>query len=445
MLAPLKYQKFLSFFTGKIPLETAQTSDFGKKRTELVADVIFLGWLTVLGWQAFVASVGFLNGTMIQGLIILTDPSYVPHPWHGVMLFWGVIFFGVAINTVIGRWLPQFEGLILILHILGFFAILFPLVILGPHAQPSQVFQTFINSGSWPTNGLSFFVGLLGNVFAFFGADGAIHMAEEIQNAAVVVPRAIVFSIVLNGLMGFGMALALLFCIGDIDTALNTPTHFPFIEIFYQAVQNLTGAALMTSIVITLALCATVGIVATASRQLWAFSRDRAVPGWEHIQRVNSKSAIPVLAVFLTITLACLLALIVLGSSTAFNDIVSLSVVGLFGSYFLVAVLLLWRRLRGDIKLYPSSHDMLTNVPGAELTWGPWRIPGIFGIITNCFAVVYLIIIFFFSLWPPMNHPTASTMNYSVLMLGATMLFSVFYYFIRARKVYTGPVIQVDR
>ena len=270
-------------------------------------------------------------------------------------------------------------------------------------------------------------------------------MSEEIQNAATVVPKAIVFSIVLNGVMGFGMALALLFCIGDIDAALHTKTHFPFIEIFYQAVGSITGAALMTSIIITLSLCATVGIVASASRQLWAFSRDRAVPGWGYIQRVNSKSAIPVLAVSLTVVTACLLALIVLGSSTAFNDIVSLSVVGLFGSYFLVAVLLLWRRLRGDIKLYPSSENLLTNLPGAELVWGPWRVPGTFGIVTNGFAIVYLIIIFFFSLWPPENHPTAATMNYSSLMFGGTMLFSVLYYFFHANKVYTGPVIEANR
>ena len=381
---------------------------------------------------------------MTQGLIILTDPTYEPHPWQSVMLFWGVILFGVSVNTVVSSWLPKFEALILILHVLGFFAILFPLVILGPHARPSQVFQTFINSGDWPTDGLSFFVGLLGNVFAFFGADGAIHMSEEIQNAAVVVPKAIVFSIVLNGFLGFGMALALLFCIGDIDAALNTNTKFPFIEIFHQAVQNTTGAALMTSIIVTLSLCATVGIVASASRQLWAFSRDRAVPGWQRIQRVNSKSAIPLLAVFLTTALACVFALIVLGSSTAFNDIVSLSVVGLFGSYFLVAVLLLWRRLRGDIKLYPSSADALTNLPGKELTWGPWRIPGLLGTLTNIFTIIYLVIIFFFSLWPPVNHPTAATMNYSSLMFGATMLFSVLYYFVRARKVYTGPVVQLN-
>lgn len=60
MLAPPKNQKFLSYVTG---------------------------WSTVLGWQAFCASVGYLNGTMTRGLITLIDPSYDPHPWHSVMLF----------------------------------------------------------------------------------------------------------------------------------------------------------------------------------------------------------------------------------------------------------------------------------------------------------------------------------------------------------------------
>ena len=381
---------------------------------------------------------------MIQGLIILTDSTYQPQAWHNLMLYWAVIFFGVTINTVVSSWLPKFESVVLVLHILGFFAILLPLVILGPHGEPSDVFGTFINSGNWPTNGLSFFVGLLGNVFAFFGADGAFHLAEEIKNAAVVVPKAIVFSIILNGAMGFGIALGLLFCIGDIDAALHTKTGFPFIEIFQQAVHSTTGAALMTAIIITLSLCATVAVIASGSRQLWAFSRDRAVPGWQYLQRVNSRSAVPTTAVLVTTVISCLLALIVLGSSTAFNDIVSLSVVGLFGSYLLTAALLLGRRLRGDIKPYADSEKTLTNVSGAQLTWGPWRMPSLLGIIANIFAIFYLVIVFFFSLWPPTNPPTAATMNYSSLMLGATMLFSLLYYVFHARKVYDGPVIELN-
>jgi len=140
MLAPASSAKFLSYITG---------------------------CLTVGGWQGSVASGGYLTGTMIQGLIVLTVPSYTPQGWQGTLLFWAVIFFAVFINAVVSSLLPKFEGLVLILHIAGFFAILVPLVILGPHDSSKDVFTTWLNGGGWPTQGVSFFVGLIGNVFAF--------------------------------------------------------------------------------------------------------------------------------------------------------------------------------------------------------------------------------------------------------------------------------------
>ena len=121
------------------------------------------------GWQGSVASGGYLTGTLIQGLIALTVPSYNPQPYQGTLLFWAVIFFAVFINAVVSSTLPKFEGLILILHILGFFAILLPLIILGPHGDTESVFNTFNNQGGWSSQGLSFFIGMIGNVFAFVG------------------------------------------------------------------------------------------------------------------------------------------------------------------------------------------------------------------------------------------------------------------------------------
>ena len=170
------------------------------------------------------------------------------------------------------------------------------------------------------------------------------------------------------------MALTLFFCIGDIDAALHTKTHFPTIEIFYQGVQDITGAALMTSMVTTLSLslCAAVSTTVSTSRQSWAFSRDRAVPGWERIQRVNSKSAIPMHIAFLTVSLACVPRLHRARHPPRLSTTSSRSSSSTFSAiYFLLAVLLLWRYLRDDVKLYPSSADLLINVPDKELAWDP--------------------------------------------------------------------------
>lgn len=129
-----------------------------------------IGWLTVTGWQAIVASGGYLCGTLIQGLIVLNNPTYRFERWHGTLLFWAVLLLAIIINTVLNSLLPKFEVLVFLIHTLGFFAILIPLVHLAPHGNTSDVFELFRNGGGWPTMGLSFFIGLIGNVFAFLGS-----------------------------------------------------------------------------------------------------------------------------------------------------------------------------------------------------------------------------------------------------------------------------------
>jgi choline transport protein len=137
-----------------------------------------------------------------------------------------------------------------------------------------------------------------------------------------------------------------------------------------------------------------------------------------------------------------LLALIPLGSSTAFNNIISLSVAGLYASYLLTTSLLLWRRLRGDMMPFPTPESIVSEHEG--LSWGPWRIPAPLGTINNAFACIYLLFIWFWSFWPPQAPATPETMNYSILVFGATVLFSILYYVARGHKEFTGPIREVD-
>lgn len=136
-----------------------------------------LGWLTVIGWQATYATSCYLCGSLIQGLIILTHSDYQPHNWHGTLLFWAVAVFSITINAVGGKLLPRFEGFILILHVLGFFAILIPLTYMADHGSAKEVFTHFLNQGMFPSGGLSFFVGMVGCIFAFAGGDAAVHVS----------------------------------------------------------------------------------------------------------------------------------------------------------------------------------------------------------------------------------------------------------------------------
>lgn len=112
-------------------------------------------------------------------------------------------------------------------------------------------------------------------------------MSEEIQNASINVPRSMVTSIALNAFLGFGMLIAVLLCLGDIDAAFTTPTGYPFMEIFLQATKSVSGSTAMAAIVTALGVCATIGFVASSSRMIWSFARDRGLPFWKQLSKVT--------------------------------------------------------------------------------------------------------------------------------------------------------------
>lgn len=112
-------------------------------------------------------------------------------------------------------------------------------------------------------------------------------MAEEVSNASIVIPRAILLSVLINGTLGFSMLIATLFCMGDVESALKSPTGFPFMQIFYQATDSVSGAVGMSSILLIIAVCSVIGMLAATSRQFWSFARDRGIPGWRVWSRVG--------------------------------------------------------------------------------------------------------------------------------------------------------------
>lgn len=112
-------------------------------------------------------------------------------------------------------------------------------------------------------------------------------MSEEVEDASRVIPRALMLSVLVNGCLGFGMLVAVLFCVGNFEAALNSRTGYPFMEIFYEASNSLPGSLLMCSIVLVIYCCSLMGLLAAASRQLWSFSRDKGVPGWHWWNQVR--------------------------------------------------------------------------------------------------------------------------------------------------------------
>lgn len=162
---------------------------------------------------------------------------------------------------------------------------------------------------------------------------------------------------------------------------------------------------------------------------------------------MDGRTQIPIISVLTTTIFCVFLALISIGSEVAFNDAVSLTLAALYASYFIACALLLWRRAIGSI-MSSDEVDQVDaekyNLPGSagKLTWGPWRVRGLPGVLINTFACIYLLIVWIFVFWPPTNDVTPASMNYSSLVMGAVAIFSAFYYVFWGRRTYHGPVVD---
>ena len=135
-----------------------------------------------MGWQTCIASGSFLAAMQIQGLLILNVETYISQQWHGTLLVVAVSCFSFIFNTIAAKQLPMVEGLVLILHVFGFFAILVPLWVLAPPNSASVVFTQFSNNGGWSNIGLSCLVGMLSPVFNFLGWSLASHCENSTAN-----------------------------------------------------------------------------------------------------------------------------------------------------------------------------------------------------------------------------------------------------------------------
>lgn len=395
---------------------------------------------------------------MIQGLLVLDNPDYVFENWHGTLLVIAITAFCIIFNTFLAKRLPMVEGLVLIIHIVGFFAVLIPLWVLAPRNSASQVFTEFLNLGGWSSTGLAFMVGLLSPVYTLIGADSAVHMSEEIKDASIVLPKAIMWAASINGTLGFVMIITFCFTLGSVFDIIESPTGYPFIQVFYNVTNSNAGASVMTAILIVNITSACISTVATVSRQTWSFARDRGLPFSSFISYVSlpchapSRAVpclmcvhasdltndtadtqvkpgwnIPLNAVLLTFLITCLLSLINIGSTVAFNAIGSLAVSALLGTYIISFTCLIFRRLSGE--------------PLPPRRWSLGRA----GIFINLAAVAYLLVVWVFIFFPTSTPVTPSTMNWNVVIFGGTMVFAVIYYFIIGRKHYKSPVELVKR
>jgi choline transport protein len=241
-----------------------------------------------LGWVTGCPSAAQLTSTLIQGLVLLkNNDANFTSLYQTTLLVMLFLLISVGFNIFFARSLPTAEGIFLIVHVFGYFAYLIVLWIMSDHAPAKQVFATFVDEGGWGNQGLSCLVGITTPLWCFLGPDAGAHMSEELKDASRVLPSAMVWATIFNGILGLSMLITFCFCIGDVDAVLNGPTGIPVIQVLYNCTGSYAGTVVMTVVLILLSLVGTITCIAASSRQMWAFARDKGFPFSSYIEHVS--------------------------------------------------------------------------------------------------------------------------------------------------------------
>ncbi|KAK4556672.1 hypothetical protein LTR86_006243 [Recurvomyces mirabilis] len=325
--------------------------------------------------------------------------------------------------------MPLIEGLVVVIHLFGFFAFVVIFWVLGPREPASRVFTEFQDQNGWGSYGLATLVSVVGPSAALIGADAAVHLAEELKDAAYMLPRAMISSALINYATALTMIISLVSAIDPdmLEDILATTTGQPWVAV----VRQVTGSQAAT-IALTVLMCfqftfTSINQATTSSRQLWAFARDKGVPFHKFLSKVSPRDGVPHNAVFVTLGSTVVFSMIIIGSTIAFNIILSICNVALIVTYIVAIATLFAKRLRGE-KLPVSRFNL-----------------GRAGIFVNAGALCWLLVLATFLFFPSVPNPTAQSMNWACLMFGVMVIFAFVWYVVRGRHEYDGPVEYIRK
>lgn len=245
VFAPLRYQKAWAYFSG---------------------------WLCSIGWQArFTADCYIIAGT-VQALIEINyHDTYTKMDWHHGLLTVIMAVVISAFNALAAGHLSIAEGFFAICHVFAFVPIVISLWVLGPVKSAKEVFFSFTDhGGGWKPRALMPLIGQISSMFVVQGSDAVVHIADEVEDAGVLMPHCMLWSFLLNIPMTLIMLVTFCFNIGDVNEAVND-IFPPFVSTFIFAFQSTQATTAFTIVVLSLLIMIAVSTMVATSRHLFTF------------------------------------------------------------------------------------------------------------------------------------------------------------------------------
>ncbi|MET7969902.1 amino acid permease [Micromonospora sp. NPDC005305] len=399
----------------------------------------FTGWLNLIGLVAVTASVDYGCATFLNLTFSALFDGWAGTAHQTFGLFVVILALHGLINIYGHRIIDVLQNVSVWWHVAGAAAVVLILLLVpDDHQSFKFVFtERFNNSGfgDGDTGGLTFWfyvlpLGFLLTQYTITGFDACAHVSEETRGASKAAAQGLWRSIFYSAVGGWILLLAFLFAATDVD-AINSAGGFSG-AIFESALTPFFFKAVIIISTIGQFFCG-MSCVTSMSRMAYAFSRDRAVPGWRLWSRVN-RNGTPVNAIIAATLAGLVLTLPALyqkaGVPVAFYAVVSVAVIGLYLS-FLIPIFL---RLRMGDRFVP----------------GPWTLGRRYKLL-GWIAVIEIAIISVYFVLPivPAGVPgnaefTWTAVNYAPLAIGGVLLGVALWWYASARKWFTGPRRTVD-
>jgi amino acid transporter len=413
----------------------------------------YTGWLNLIGLIAVIASVAYGCATFLDIAISTVNTGWAEN-YSLARVFWmfvGILVLVSLINIFSSQLLALINNVSVWWHVIGVAVIVLILIIVPEqHQSISWVFTERINNSGFnggETSGLTFLfyvlpLGFLLTQYTITGYDASAHLSEETQGAADGAAKGIWRSIFYSAIGGYILLLAFLFAVQDqqaVTDGINSGLAGTAV-IFTQALSTSWAGTILFIAAIGQFFCST-ACMTSASRMLFAFSRDGAVPAASVWARL-SKNRVPqnaVLVIGLIAALITLPALVEVNLGTeeapvilpvAFTAVVSVAVIGLYVA-FAIPIWLRWR-----------AGDAFQQGPWNLGTKWKWMAP--VAVAEIAIVSVYFILPTVPAGWPGNENFNIKFVNYAPILLGGSLLLLWIGWHLSAKKWFTGPRMTID-
>ncbi|WP_251023620.1 amino acid permease [Streptomyces sp. ISL-10] len=376
----------------------------------------YTGWLNLLGLLGAIAGIDY-GCALFTGAFLNLQWGFEPTPGSTMLIFLCILLLHAVLNLFGVRLVSLLNSVSVWWHLAGVALIVGALAIVpSDHQSPGFVFGEFVNDTGWDNPVYVAAIGLLLAQYTFSGYDASAHLSEETSNASVSAAKGIVRSIWVSWIAGFALLAGLTFAIQDYAGTQETATGVPPAQILIDALGAGAASALLLVVIVAQLFCGNAE-VAAASRMVFAFSRDNALPGSALWRRVSSRTQTPVPAVWLSVGFAAVLALPSLYSATAYGAVTAINVIGITPAYAIPVYL----RLRAGDRFRPGPWSL-----------GRWSKP------IGWVAVVWVACVTVLFCLPQSNPVTIDSMNYASIALVAVLVLATVWWFV-ARRTYSTP------